>query len=205
MIITKISQQKSNKKRFSIYVDDKYSFSMDELDLLRLGLKENNDISKDDLTQYKDYYEYKSAKSTAIKYLCRKMRSAHEINDKLKLKGYSNDIITRVIDELAELKYIDDEALSQFFINDTSKFNPCGKRLLKAKLAQKGINKNIIDEKLSGIGEDGEIALAKKLINKKFKDIFGFDRKETYKVYQFLLRKGFDYDVIDKAVRECLE
>lgn len=54
MKITKISPAIKTEGRYNIYVDDKYSFSLDEVQLASLNLKKNDEIDAEQLDQLKN-------------------------------------------------------------------------------------------------------------------------------------------------------
>ena len=53
--------------------------------------------------------EYVNARARAIKYIMYKMRTSKEVYDKLLELGFEEEIINRVIFDLKQLEYINDE------------------------------------------------------------------------------------------------
>lgn len=200
MIITKISPQKRNKNRFSVFVDDIFSFSLDQIDLAKVDLHENDTISKSEIDSFKNLYEYSSAKNKALRYLTSRMRTMSEIRNKLQMLGFSSSTIDKVVTDLIELGYINDEEYIDAFINDTLKIKPKGKRLIELTLREKGIDYGLITQKLNSIGNNDEENLARKLLDKKFKNTDLADKKTLNKIYLFLMRKGFNSDLIAKIL-----
>jgi len=204
MIITKIVLQKNNKDRYSIYIDHIFSFSLDAIDLLKLKLKENDKISDKEISNYKSLYEYTSAKNKALWFLTSRMRTSKEIINKLNHLGFSDETIEKLINYLIDLKYIDDGAYADAYISEILKFKPQGKKLIMANLKAKGIDDELISQKLSDINNETEEELAKKLLEKRYKNINNLDKKEINKAYLFLARKGFSTDQIMKILREFI-
>jgi regulatory protein len=82
--------------------------------------------------------------------------------------------------------------------------------LIKLELKQKGISQEIIESRIKNqeLGSDSDLEQAKKLVEKKmgrFRNKFGMTRNEVYqKLGRFLASKGFNWDIIKKAIDEVL-
>ena len=75
-------------------------------------------------------------------------------------------------------------------------------KMLKMELKGKGISDETIAKALSESDSVPEIDLAKKVLQKKFGSIPDVaDIKQKKRVYDFLLRRGFSYYTIKKALR----
>ncbi|NLJ89101.1 MAG: regulatory protein RecX [Epulopiscium sp.] len=150
-----------------------------------------------------DYQEedFIKAKDEAFRFLAYRMRTKKELKDKLISKGYHEDTINSVIKLLESYKYIDDEAFAYAFVRDSIKLKFRGKNKLIYDLRTKGISQEIIDKIINN--EDlNEIENIKILINKKIgeKKIVNLDYKEKDKLYKFLIRRGFSYEIIQKVL-----
>jgi len=140
----------------------------------------------------------------AIKLLSIRKRSVFEMRNRLKRKEFEDNITDEIIKELIECKYLNDAEFAEAYINDRINFNPRGSFLVKKELREKGVAKNIIDEKIKELfPEKKEIELAKKATEKKRKTL---DKDlEKNKIYQkiglHLQGKGYPAYII----REVLE
>ena len=82
-VITKITQQKKDHERYNIFLDKKYAFSVHETVLVKFGLTKGmslEDWSIDEMV-YED--EIRKAFNRALHYLGFRMRSEHEVKQKL--------------------------------------------------------------------------------------------------------------------------
>lgn len=204
MKITKIEKQKNNLKRYSVFIDDEFAFGIDEVDLLYYKLSENTQI---DETKYNFILEnviYNKAKNKAIKYISYQPRTEKEVTEKLKECEYSNDIIFRVIETMKKYNYINDKAYAKNFL--TSKLNLKGYGIFKISfdLKQKGISDDIINDIIENT-ELNENKRALEVLEKKLRGKKISDYKEKQKLYNFLLRRGFSYDVIKEAINNFQE
>lgn len=144
----------------------------------------------------------------AMKLIGLRRRSVFEIEERLKVKSYSEDIVSYVIEELKKFRYLDDEIFAESFINDRINLRPCGKRFIEKELRNKGISSEIIESKLgSMIDEEKELELAQRLILKKMRSITdGTDKnKIKRKLAAYLSTKGFSFDVIGQVLRNKLK
>lgn len=133
-------------------------------------------------------------------------KTEKQLRDKLKQSGkYTDEIIDKTLEFLKQHHFIDDSEYAKRFI-ETHK-NSYSKKVIKEKLYNKGIKKDIIDEAFENSEiEFDENSIIKKLLLKKCPDFFErkeeMDIKEKQKVLSYLVRKGFSYnDVAD--VMKC--
>lgn len=200
MIITSVERNKKNKERFSIFIDGEYSFSVSEEAYLRMGLYEKKEISSSEIEHLKTFENFKTAKSTAVRYLSIKFHSEKEVCLKLENEGFDEKTITSVVEELKSIGYINDKIYVQKFIYDRSKLKPKAKKMLKYELLAKGISESFIDEILNEWEVDEE-TVAYNLIKKKFGKYNFEDEKVIRKVYSFLHHRGYSFEIIDNIVK----
>lgn len=112
-------------------------------------------------------------------------------------------LIARIMQRLIELKFIDDREFAKSWIEQRTKFKQKPLWVIESELRQKGINKDLIDEVLSSFEQvkNVDIESAKKLAEKKLDFYRGLPPKKRYeKVTSYLLRKGFNYDIVKKVL-----
>jgi regulatory protein len=134
-----------------------------------------------------------------------RLRSEKEIYDRLKKKKFPEGEIKRVVAFLKEKKFIDDQAFVKAWVNSRLR-RSIGLKKIRQELRQKGIAKEIIDEKLEEVKNGySESEIVKDLATerlRKFKDIEPLKAKS--RVYGYLIRRGFSPDiVIDTLNRLC--
>jgi regulatory protein len=202
-IITKIEQQKKNKKRFSIFLDGEYSFGAGEEIVFKYNFKEGLKIEEKKIKEIIFEEEKRSARNYAYKLLGLRARSEKEIHNKLKQKGYDENIILEVIKTLKNYNYLNDIEFAEHFATDRVKNKKIGEKLLRVELFKKGIPEKIINETIKKVfSENNELELAKELVKKKMPHLKNLEPlKAKKKLSDFLLRKGFDWDVISQVVK----
>jgi len=203
MILTKIEKQKKYKKRFNIFLDGNFTFGLYDDTIFKFGLRINDELSDELCKEIREYDEYNFGKQIAYAYLSYKSRSKKEVYQKLKSKKISDKIIEDIINLLTEQKYINDLNYSKLYLENKLSNKPIGKRLLKLKLMEKGIDKETTEKVIEeSFNEETELESARKLLEKysrKLKNKDAFDvRKKSFK---YLVSRGFDFDVANEVLK----
>lgn len=197
MLVTSVTQQKKKADRVSVYIDDKFAFGMTAVDALYYHIKEGEEITEERYNNILEELIYVKARDKAVKLLGFSARSEKELTDRLS-KDYSIDICHKVIEMLKKYGYINDEAFSAAFVNDSFKYKGWGSRKIKAELKQKGIG----DEEIALAFENANLdeqTKAYEILKKRLKGNNLPDYKERTKQYRYLVGRGFSYDVINAA------
>lgn len=191
MIITKISPAVKTPSRYNVFVDEKYSFSLDETQLVRLGLKKGMSITEAELDELKGESDFGKNYIRAVDLISRRLRSEREIRDYAFRKQWSKENTEKVVARLHKRGYLDDERFGEAFVRSRSNLRNYSARRMKMELAKKGIKADIVDKVLSASEEYDENIALKNLIVKKRKR---YD--DDNKLIAYLARQGFSYDKI---------
>ncbi|OGL34382.1 hypothetical protein A3F64_02740 [Candidatus Saccharibacteria bacterium RIFCSPHIGHO2_12_FULL_42_8] len=197
MKITKIQPAIKVAGRYNIFVDEKYSFSLDETQLLDQKLKTGFEISPEKLDELKGESEFGKSYARALELILRRPRSIREINDYARRKKWEIELRDRVIEKLSEKGYLDDTKFASFWLKARVNSKPISKRKLNAELLQKGIKREIIDEVLVEYTEVNEQDALAALIKKK-RNKYTDDQK----LMAYLANQGFSYGAIKEALQD---
>ncbi len=197
MKITSIKQQQKRLDRYSIFIDEKYTFSLGEDDLVSSGLHKGQEVTEADLIKYKQDSLVGKAYDRAIRYLALRPRSKWEIEDYLKRKNYDEPVIIAVIEKVTAKGYIDDDKFARSWIESRQLLNPRSKKRLHFELKKKHISDVVIDQVISEIGEEIEISQIETIIHKKRK---AKRYQDNQKLLAYLARQGYSYDLIKRAL-----
>ena len=204
--ITKIEYQKNNKDRVNIYLDDKFEFGLDLNIMIKYSLSKNMELDDEFIYDILLAEQKTKAYNYAVSVLSRSAKSEKELRTKMTDKGYELEFVNITIEKLKMNKYIDDDDYSDRFIHDKISFSKYGKRKLKEALHNKGIDRQIIEEKLSLISTEDEISRAYELGEKKIRSLTKEDNSKKYmKLSNFLIGKGFEYETVKKVVSKLLK
>ena len=150
---------------------------------------------------------HKKYLNIALRFLFFFSRSEKEVRDNLLKKNAPYEIIEQIISWLLDHKFIDDEEFARRFIEQRIKLRPRGMRVIKMELRQKGISQEIIEEitaKNEG-EEDNELAMAKRIVEKKIIKYKGLEKRDIYqKLGSHLASKGFNWDIIKQSIDSCI-
>jgi regulatory protein len=145
-------------------------------------------------------------KRDAIRYAYRLLsyrdRSEKELTDRLRWKGFSEEIIQQTINHLSKKGFIDDAALALSLRRIAEDAKLLGDRGVKIFLLRRGISKNLIRDVLTDNDPD-ELIRARKAVDKKLNTIENYSDEEIKKkMWRFLVRKGYSFDTINKVLRQ---
>lgn len=197
MQITAIRQQQKAKDRYSVYVDDKYSFSLSESALISSGISSGIEITIEQLEAYKRLSAEDKLWGRALHYVAARLRSSHEVREYLRRKEASSELIDQYIERFADVGLLDDHRYAQVFVENRRMLKPSSKRKLQLELKQKRIPDAIIREVLQEDEGDDKSALRDLVIKKRRQTKY----QDDMKLKQYLARQGFGFDDINHALR----
>lgn len=200
MKITAITPQKRNKNFFNIFIDEEYYCSLDDESIYKMKLKAGLQIDPDTLLRASKESAYKKALNYSLNLLGRYSKTKKEMINKLKEKEYDQETTDAVVQKLSDLGYLNDEDyLDAFIRNKQENSSTLNKRTLYNKMLQKGLDKELIQEKLQNTDID-EYQNALKAAERKLRNLKGTDKEKKMKLYTYLYGKGFDYETCTKVV-----
>lgn len=205
MFVTAITQQKKDETRYNIFLDGAYAFALPMQDILYFKLKEGREVPEETVEYIQNSLIYIKAQDTALHYIGYKMRTVKEIRMKLSEKEFSEEVIEKVIAFLEKYGYADDREYCRKYIKEKLRMKPKSGYALKIELRQRGISARIIDEVMAETEMD-EAGDAFHWLERKSRGQWPpEDEKKKKQLYDFLLRKGYSYDIIGEAFRQMNE
>ncbi len=144
------------------------------------------------------------AKNNVYSLLRSRPRSEFELRKRLKIKGYSSEIIEAIVCELRRVGEIDDQKFARLWIESRMHQNPMGDIVLRRELREKGISDSIVEAALADKARHyDEFKVASSIARERFRQLAKVDRKKAIKrLYDFLLRRGFAFDTVQRVVGE---
>lgn len=195
MKITAIKQQVKNENRVSVFVDEKYSFSLTLDQLITEKLKKGLDLSESEVKSLKKKSADGKLRIRAIEWLCIRPRSEKELKDYLRKKNTESDYSQNLINEMTEKKYLSDENFAKWFLE-------LKKRQLKSQkeivflLRQKGVSRQIINHLLENNDVIDRENLKNLILKKRSK------YKDDTKLMSYLIRKGYSFSDVKEALAD---
>ena len=196
MKITAIKQQVRNPERVSIFVDGKYSFSLTLDELLAQKLKNGDELQKEDVKRLKKISADGKLRMRAMEWLLNRPHSQREFHDYLYRKKTPAEQIEALTAEFIGKGYLDDRKFGEWFI-DLQKRRAKSNRAIRAELFKKGLNRELIEELMSG-GQDDEAERLMALIAKKQKS--ARYKNDPLKLAKYLTSQGFSYSLVKERL-----
>lgn len=215
--ITLVERQQKNKLRFNIYLDGEFAFGADEDTVVNFRLLKGKEISEEDLEKILFETEIGKLMERMYGLFGRRQRTEREVRDymrklsfkrKLKdLEEISEVIIDKVIERLKTKSLLNDSQFAEEWLVARQLSKKKGAIAIRSELMQKGVAKEVIDTLISeNITEEGESKLALEALEKKSRSFRLLDKKEfNQKALQFLMRKGFTYEIAKDVVEEFIK
>ena len=189
MTITQITPLEHSKSKVQISFDSAQDLILYQAELRSLGLKEQMPVSEQ--LYHKIYYEIvgKRAIKRAMHLLEKMDRTEEQLRKKLEESRYPQELVDRAVAYVKSYRYIDDERYACNFVRLNQDKKSAAR--MKLDLLAKGIAPEVAEHALESENETPPETLIQRLLEKKKFDPDTAEPKETAKMYQFLLRKGF--------------
>lgn len=177
---------KCNLKGNKLYFDEYFFIDLNKDTILEFDLKNRDEITFD---EYRELI-FKRACSMAYFLLAKRDYSSRELYQKLVTKYKEKDIIEDIISDFIDRGYIDDYEYGKHYVANHN----YGRKKMEYMLFQKGLSGDVIKSLLDDNCEKELEEIKKQWV--KLGD------KEKDKKILSLLRKGFEYHSIQKAISQ---
>jgi regulatory protein len=210
--VVDLKRKKRTKEGYLIYLNDGREI-LSYIDfIVKFKVKVGKQLTEEQIKEMKSESEVILAKEIAYRFISYKPRTLKEVSDKLKAKGFQSDLVSKVVEELKNYGFINDLEYARNFVLNRSRSKTLGELALRRELLSKGISSEIVDEVLSereNLIDEFEIALD--LAQGKLKQVKSLKKRkkgrDEYKrrIYEFLLRRGFKFETINRVMREIFD
>lgn len=210
--ITALKTQLRDKDRVNVFVDGKYSFSLDITQVAELGIKTGAEYTAEELAELENESQFGKLYTRSLEYVLIRPRSQRELRDYLYRKtrdtrtkmgtikkGVSIELTERVFNRLLEKGYLDDEKFARFWVENRNTRKGSSLRKLQSELMAKGVERSIIERALEE-SDRSDIDELQKIILKKASRY-----SDEQKLMAYLVRQGFSYDDVKQALRAMNE
>ena len=161
-------------------------------------LEPGQNISKERIQELKKADHQERAFQLCLNYLKFRPRSALEIKKHLRKKGFEEPVIDLSLCKLQETGWLNDREFARRWIENRGAFRPRSKRLLRMELKAKGLDSDIIETELDNVDEYEQAKNAARSRYSRYKELDWKDYQN--KMYGFLSRRGFNYEIIREIV-----
>jgi len=198
MKITSIKQQVKRTDRYSIFVEGKYAFSLSDSALLDAKLAGGQEISKEQLSEYKQLSTDDKLYNLTLRYVAMRPRTKWEVETYLQRKNASPPLVELILNKLSNIDLLNDANFARAFVNDRNLLRPTSRRKIIAELRKKHVSGEVIEAVIGQEGVDEQAALLS-IIERKRRQM---RYQDDLKLMQYLARQGFNYDDIKSALHK---
>ena len=129
-------------------------------------------------------------------YILRRARSRHEMLSYMKQRDWPEEVRGAVVERLERSGLLDDHEFARRWVADRQALRPRSRRELEQELRVKGVEKSVVEEVLLELPDAVELEAVQSLIAKKRRT----NRYSDIQLKNWLLRKGFDWRIVQKAL-----
>jgi regulatory protein len=197
MKITKITAQVKQAGRYSVFVDEKYAFSLSDTALLESKLVPGQELSKEELDNWKQASLDDKVLGRALQYAMIRPRSRWEMESYLQRKKAAPALVELILNKLSNLNMLNDLEFARSWVANRRLLRPTSKRKLQQELRAKRVTDEVITEVLDE-DETDESDVLKDLVAKKRQQTRY--KNDDLRLMQYLARQGFNYGDIKSAL-----
>lgn len=198
MKITALKQQIKNTERVSVFVDERYAFSLSLSELVKYKIKKDDELTDADVKRFKKISEDGKLAARALEWVLNRPHSIREFADYMRRKKAEPELIEKLEYEFVEGRYLNEEAYGNWLIELRSRAGKSN-RAIKAELRSKGLDRELIDQLLEEQGDSEEQRL-RELVAKKSQ--LSRYKNNPLKLKQYLASQGFSYDLIKQILAD---
>ncbi|MGQ0696085.1 MAG: regulatory protein RecX [Nitrospiraceae bacterium] len=139
----------------------------------------------------------------AVRYLARRDRTVAQVEQFLRDKGASPAQAKETIGRLSDLRYLNDRAYAERWVENRLAHRPMGRERLKAELQAKGIADTLADGAIhKGLRGVNEEALARRVLRARQRR---GRRLTPVQALRLLRQRGFEEETIDHIIGARME
>ncbi|HET7477330.1 MAG TPA: regulatory protein RecX [Dermatophilaceae bacterium] len=145
------------------------------------------------------------ARQIALRQLALSPRSRAQLSRKLRDRGCDPVVADAVLDRMAEVGLVDDQAYAELLVRSQQAARGLAKGALAQQLRAKGIEEDLVRDTVGAIAEETERDQAHRLVAKKLRTMHGVDASvQARRLGAMLARKGYPSGLSWSVVQEAL-
>lgn len=196
MKITSIKQQIKNPQRVSIFVDEKYSFSLSLDELVTQKLKKDQELELADVKRLKKISDDGKLRARSLEWLLNRPHSIREFKDYLYRKKADPELAAALVQEFLVKNYLNEQKFGQWLI-ELHQRRGKSNRAIRFELIKKGLDREMIDQLMEN-GSDNETERLKALVAKKRQA--SRYKNDPQKLAKYLVAHGFNWNDVKQAL-----
>lgn len=148
---------------------------------------------------------YDVARQIVLRQLALSPKSRQQLRDKLRQRNCPDDIAEAVLDRMASVGLVDDEAYAGMLVRSQQAGRGLARRALARELRTKGVDDETARATLESINPEDERDRAAQLVTKRLRSMHGLDPVvQKRRLAGMLARKGYPADLAMAVIREAI-
>ncbi|MDY6894495.1 MAG: regulatory protein RecX [Thermotogota bacterium] len=138
----------------------------------------------------------KAAEKSALNLIKYRARSEEELSNRLKEKGFDEEVIGKVVEKCKKNGLIDDKLFAYLYAYDKLTLDKKGPMFIQHELKRLGVDERLIFEAIEKLKNEVDInAIALELAKNYFEK-----KQDILKTKAYLYRRGFEPDIINCVI-----
>lgn len=189
--ITALTLQKRNRQRVNVFLDGEFAFGLARI--VAAWLQVGQELTDEKIAELRLADSRETAYQQALDFLSYRPRTENEIRQNLEKHKVPEEIIAEVMERLENAGLVNDARFAELWVENRSEMRPRSRRALAYELKQRGVSEDAIRRAVAGV-DDEELAF--QAASRQAQKLRHLDWQEfRQKMYGFLARRGFNYDV----------
>jgi len=198
MIVTAVERK---RRRVNVYVDGELAVEIGAKLADERGVAPGTAITEETLDELSEADARRQAMESAVRLLAYRQRSVHELRDRLRRKGFANDVVQGTVGRLKELGYLDDAAFARSWTESRRSASPRSARLLASELRLKGVAPRVANEATAELSDE---EAAHEAASRRARSLARLEYQAfRERLGRFLTSRGFSYDVSRETIDRC--
>lgn len=143
------------------------------------------------------------ARAIVLRRLTLAPRTRAELQRSLREKNVSDEVAVAVLDRFTDVGLIDDRQYAQAFTDSRRRRQGWSRRAIAAKLAERGVAREVVEEALRDVGAEDELQTARQIARGRWERSAGLDRVvRRRRLAALLTRRGYSSGVVGAVLSE---
>lgn len=201
MIITSVERKRGRHGRVEVWIDGVSRIELARVTASNRNLRPGRDIDAAEMNSIVAADARRTALEAAAAMLARRPHSEREIRRKLAQRKHDPSLVDETIEQLRTMKLIDDAEFARTWAESRDRTSPRGRRMIAGELRAHGVTADAAREAAAEIDEDDA---AYRVASKRLRGLpAAGERAFAERLSGYLQRRGFGWDVVQRAVRRC--
>ncbi len=195
--VTGLERQQRRKTRVSVFLDDEYAFSLEEITAATLHLGQV--LEESDIEDLLRRDGANRAQERALSLLEVRPRSRRELEQRLRRAGFDPETVEEALGRLERVELVDDGAFARFWVEQRLTFRPRSRRALQYELRRQGVSGDAVEQALEQVDD---AVTAEDLARRHLERLRGDDDWPALreKLYKLLRSRGFGYGATKRVL-----